>query len=567
MKTTQMQFTPTLHRSSVALLAVVLLSLLVGPSLTWAIECVTHQLPKPTEPYAETKARLEAAGLWAPNGAQTRSVPENPQLGDTWDWYIWDLGGMPVATLKPCTIRGMGDNVFVVVDDDQWNVNGMDQAAVDRIVAHVDNQSVGDFPDQGIWELNTSHFGDPPNPLDGQERIFLLYYQFDIAADGYFWAFDQYPDGSTAWSSNEADVVYLATDNGDPGGDYMLAVAAHEFEHMIHFDTDQNEDSWVDEGLGELAMWLFGHPDNISSFNTNPDNSLTVWNGNWADYIKTYLWSLYMYEQFGGQQLVWDVAHHPANGMSGYQQVLVDLGYTVPIEAVFANWTLANYLDDVDIFSGQYGYSGEDLPPFSPWRTHTELPASGAATIQKWAGEYTRLTNMEGAATYTFDGTDSRDFVVNIVAMDPSLPTIIETMLLDDLNAGNLTFTAAADYDEAIMCVANVNSFGTGVYNYTVESGVSPVADLPGRDVALRCWPNPFNPATEISFRLSAASQARLLVHDGRGRRVDTLHEGPLPAGDHRVVWNAAGLASGMYFASVEIDGVLTAVSKISLLK
>jgi len=313
----------------------VLLILLLVPSMTWAIECWTHQLPQPDEPYAVTRARLEAAGLWAPTNGPALSVPENPQLGDTWDWYIWDLGGMPVAARKPCTVRGMGENVFVIVDDDEWNVGGMNQAAVDRIVANFDNQSVGNFPDQGIWDLNTSHFGDPPNPLDNQDRIFLLYYRFDIAADGFFWVFDQYPDGSQAWASNEADVVYLATDNGDPGGDYMLGVAAHEFEHMIHFNTDQNEDTWADEGLAELAMWLFGHPDNISSFNNNPDNSLTNWGSAWADYIQTYLWTLYIYEQFGGQQVIWDVTHHPLNGMGGYQQVLADLGYTVPIEAVF----------------------------------------------------------------------------------------------------------------------------------------------------------------------------------------------------------------------------------------
>jgi hypothetical protein len=550
-----------------ALPIMVLLILLFVPSMTWAIECLTHQLPQPDEPYAETRARLEAAGLWAPTNGPALSVPENPQLGDTWMWYIWDLGGMPVATRKPCTVRGMGDNVFVIVDDDEWNVGGMDQAAVDRIVANFDNQSVGDFPDQGIWDLNTSHFGDPPNPLDGQDRIFLLYYRFDIAADGYFWIFDQYPDGSQAWASNEADVVYLATDNGDPGGNYMLGVAAHEFEHMIHFNTDQNEDTWADEGLAELAMWLFGHPDNISSFNNNPDNSLTNWGGAWADYIQTYLWTLYIYEQFGGQQVIWDVTHHPLNGMSGYQQVLADLGYTVPIEAVFANWTVANYLDDPSLASGQYGYSGDTLPAFFPWRTHTSLPALGSSSLQNWAGEYVRLTNMDQAALFTFNGTDTRDFLVNLIALDPSLPTLVEPLPLDMLNDGTLTFAAAEGYDETIICAANVHPSSSGTYIYNVEIGVSTVLELPNREATLRCSPNPFNPATELSFRLPTAGYARLLVHDSRGRLVAVLQEGRMPAGQHHFTWNAQGLPSGMYFASVEIDGALATVRKVSLIK
>ena len=97
------------------------------------------------------------------------------------------------------------------------------------------------------------------------------------------------PSGLAAAGSDDGSGDGAADSGGGPASDYMLAVAAHEFEHLIHFNQDANEVTWVDEGLAELAMWLFGHPDYISSFNTNPDNSLLVWNGAWADYIKTYL--------------------------------------------------------------------------------------------------------------------------------------------------------------------------------------------------------------------------------------------------------------------------------------
>jgi hypothetical protein len=541
--------------------------LLLGPTVARAIDCLTHQLPRPDEPHAETKARLERAGQWVRTGDPSRSVPDDPQVGDTWDWYIWDLGGMPVATLKPCTVRGMGENIFVVVDDDEWNVDGMNQAAVDRIIDHFDNQSVGNFPDQGIWALNTSHFGEPPNPLDGQERIFLLYYRFNIPADGYFWVFDQYPDGTQPWASNEADVIYLATDNGDPGGNYMLGVAAHEFEHMIHFNTDQDEVPWVDEGLAELAMWLFGNPDNISGFNSNPDNSLTSWGGNWADYIQTYLWTLYMYEQFGGQPLIWDVAHHPYNSMTGYQQVLIDRGFTIPVDAVFANWTVANYLDDPTLSSGQWGYVGETLPVFYPWRTHTSLPANGSSSLQNWAGEYVRLTNMDIPAFYTFNGSDPRDFLVTLIALDPALPTLVQPLLLDQYNDGTLVFDDSDGYDETIICVANVHPSSSGVYLYTVDDWVAAVPGVPEREIALRCQPNPFNPVTEISFRLPDAGNVRLLVHDSRGRLVQVLHEGLLGPGRHHFTWNARGLASGIFLASVEVDGAVASVEKVSLVK
>ena len=66
-------------------------------------------------------------------------------------------------------------------------------------------------------------------------------------------------------------------------------------------------------------------------------------------------------------------------------------------------------------------------------------------------------------------------------------------------------------------------------------------------------YPNPFNPNTTIAFDLPAAGRAVLDVFDVKGRRVQRVFEGALPAGAHRVVWDgrdAGGrvVASGVYF-------------------
>ena len=63
----------------------------------------------------------------------------------------------------------------------------------------------------------------------------------------------------------------------------------------------------------------------------------------------------------------------------------------------------------------------------------------------------------------------------------------------------------------------------------------------------LQNYPNPFNPETTIEFTLNRAGNARVEVLDLLGRPVATLIDEPLPAGRHRVVWQAAGLASGVY--------------------
>jgi hypothetical protein len=83
--------------------------------------------------------------------------------------------------------------------------------------------------------------------------------------------------------------------------------------------------------------------------------------------------------------------------------------------------------------------------------------------------------------------------------------------------------------------------------------------DLPAtaRAELLPNSPNPFNPLTEIAFRLSRDAHAVLRVFDTRGRLVTTLVDGDLAAGEHRVRFDGRGLASGMYLGRLEADGVV----------
>lgn len=535
--------------------ALFLIASLVLPALASAGECLTLQLPRPAGDPADIRADLEARGLWGKNADPALSPPDDPQVGDSWLWYVWDLGGFPVANLKPATVRGLGDHCYVVVDDDQWNIT-MNQADVDRIVTHFDQMSVGEFADQGIWDLNTSHYGDPPNPLDGLDRVFLFYYRFDIAADGFFWAYDQFPDGTQPFASNECDVVYLATDSGQPASDYMMAVGAHEFTHMIMYASDASEALWVEEGLCELAMWLFGRPDTISSFNSNPDNSLVNWGGTWADYIQTYLWTLYAYERFGGQPFIWSLAHEPADGLAGYQNVLDALGDRVPVADVFNDWSVANFIDDPSVPDGRYGYIGEDLPPFTAWRTHSTYPVSGSGSTQAYATDYVRLRDLAAAPTITFDGSDGAAWRVSLIALDAVEPTLVQEMTLDAGHAGTLAFTAADGHDEVIISVANVSPTSSGVYLYDVDLGVTATPAAAGL-ATVAAAPNPFNPRTELSFAVPAAGPVTLRIHAADGRLVRTLVDAVVPAGEHRQAWlgrDDAGreVASGTYLARLQ---------------
>ena len=79
-------------------------------------------------------------------------------------------------------------------------------------------------------------------------------------------------------------------------------------------------------------------------------------------------------------------------------------------------------------------------------------------------------------------------------------------------------------------------------------------------------YPNPFNPNTCIDFRLEKSGLTRLTVYDLLGRNVATLVNENLTAGQHRVLFDAANLPSGIYVYQLNSAGeVLT--RKMMLLK
>jgi hypothetical protein len=79
-------------------------------------------------------------------------------------------------------------------------------------------------------------------------------------------------------------------------------------------------------------------------------------------------------------------------------------------------------------------------------------------------------------------------------------------------------------------------------------------------------YPNPFNPTTAIEFVLPARSFVTLKVYDILGREAATIVSEELAAGSYTRQWNAADMASGVYFYRIQA-GTFRETKRMLLLK
>jgi len=73
--------------------------------------------------------------------------------------------------------------------------------------------------------------------------------------------------------------------------------------------------------------------------------------------------------------------------------------------------------------------------------------------------------------------------------------------------------------------------------------------NLPEKFSVFRCYPNPFNARTTISFSLENQSPVNISIYDIIGRLVDVLTSQTYDAGNHSLIWDAGEQPSGIYFA------------------
>jgi DNA-binding transcriptional regulator YhcF (GntR family) len=89
--------------------------------------------------------------------------------------------------------------------------------------------------------------------------------------------------------------------------------------------------------------------------------------------------------------------------------------------------------------------------------------------------------------------------------------------------------------------------------------------------ITATCYPNPFNPETQISYTLSVAGNVRIQIYNIAGQIVRTFNKGYQQAGSYSVSWDGRNekgdpSASGIYLYRIEV-GAYAVTNRMVLLK
>ncbi len=275
--------------------------------------------------------------------------------------------------------------------------------------------------EEHTYPTNREFFGSEWTPgVDNDPHLSILHARnLGDTVAGYFSSPDSYvravrPD------SNEMEMFYINIDNVNIGDDFYNGVLAHEFQHMIHWNNDRNEATWLNEGCSEMAMELNNRAqpgDNYSvggseyDYLRRPDTQLTTWPEGVAgdaspNYGGAYLFMSYFLDRFG-EEATKALVSHDENSMDSVDRILTDdLGLPMTHADLFADWSIANLLDNTEIADGQYGYPSINLgnPRINATHRVNNGPVTDRSTVNQYGVDYIKVQSKV-PVSFSFSGS------------------------------------------------------------------------------------------------------------------------------------------------------------------
>ena len=326
----------------------------------------------------------------------------------------------------------VGDaHTFWMSDEEQyryWQIDAELHIKTEHTYLYVDQGTTFDMDrlsaaaelfESRIYPANRRIFGSEWTPgIDNDPRVTILVtHQMPAGIAGYFSSSDEYPR-TMKLHSNEREMVYVTSS-------YLADLAlfgqllSHEFQHMIHWNQDQSESLWVNEGLSLLAEEINGYKSVLGGpqFWRDSDVQLTNWaeepEDRYRDYAASKLFLSYLGEHYGGYEIMATLTADDAYGVDGIDNLLRARGYDAGFVDVFTDWVVANLINDSSVDDGRYSYSllNSSKPKM---RATVERGTDYAGWVSQFGTDYLEIDTGAGNRV-TFQGSGR----VRLTGTDP----------------------------------------------------------------------------------------------------------------------------------------------------
>ncbi len=283
-----------------------------------------------------------------------------------------------------------------------------------------------------IYPTDREFFGSEWTPgVDNDPHIYVLYVRgVGQSTGGYFSTPDEYNPLVFKYSNGHELFVFNA-DGESLSDEYTYGTLAHEFQHMIHWNLDLNESSWMNEGFSEVASFLNGYSVGGADYVyiQDPDISLIDWTSlsddpgiTAAHYGQSFLFLTYFLDRFG-DKATQALVRNQENSLTSVDDTLKALNITDPqtgqpitADDLVMDWMAAMYLKDGSVGDGRYTYHNyaDALQP-SATETIERCPRSALnGSVSQYGADYIEIT-CAGDYKLSFTGSTA----TGILPADP----------------------------------------------------------------------------------------------------------------------------------------------------
>ncbi len=269
-----------------------------------------------------------------------------------------------------------------------------------------DVQELADTFENKIYPTDRKFFGSEWSPgVDDDVHLYVVYASgLGASLEGYFSSADEYSPLAYPYS-NAHEMFLLNSDVVSLGNPEADKVMSHEFQHMIHWYRDRNEEAWMNEGFSVLAQLLNGYPVGYDDYYmANPDVQLNDWPNDESKVLPHYgagfLFLDYFLNRFG-DQATQDLVADPENGMNSVEDVLKKIhavdassGQPISVDDFFADWAVANYVHDPKVGDGRYAYQNyPQVPKVHETEISNSCPTGdNRRSVHQYGADYIGIT-------------------------------------------------------------------------------------------------------------------------------------------------------------------------------